>query len=193
MRKLLGAVRVGIRAFLWIVKGLLLLLAVATFVFWPLSRGRTLYVEVQRWTDGPHPKQYGYRAGCGDGRVLIGRTWTNSETKTGGWKWQADVWRWALNDSDLPSTWGPFRWVFEGFSDPARSSRYCYSTAPVWLVAPVLALWPLTSVGLLIRRRRRRRWRERFGCCEKCGYDLRASPERCPECGTAPRKKKSVD
>lgn len=55
--------------------------------------------------------------------------------------------------------------------------------APMWVLGVPLLL-PATIV--LIRRGRRSRRRHRRGLCQACGYDLRASPDRCPECGLTP-------
>ena len=61
--------------------------------------------------------------------------------------------------------------------------------APYWMVrVPYWAPFVL-AVALPVRwlRVRQRAWREqswrRRGLCLRCGYDLRASPGRCPECG----------
>jgi hypothetical protein len=50
---------------------------------------------------------------------------------------------------------------------------------PFWCLALAFALPPL---GWELLRRRARRNR-RIGRCPRCGYDLRATPDRCPECG----------
>ena len=50
---------------------------------------------------------------------------------------------------------------------------------PLWFVVTVTAPAPVWWAVATARRRRR----ERRGRCRRCGYDLRASPERCPECG----------
>ena len=49
-----------------------------------------------------------------------------------------------------------------------------------------LSYWLLTSVSAvlpLLWLRRLRRTRYRAGLCPRCGYDLRATPEECPEGG----------
>ena len=52
---------------------------------------------------------------------------------------------------------------------------------PYWFLAAASTVAPAAA----LRRRLRTRRRTRRGLCPRCGYDLRESPNRCPECGTA--------
>ncbi len=51
---------------------------------------------------------------------------------------------------------------------------------PFWLTVLVLAIFPAILIRQIIRASRR----SISGLCPTCGYDLRATPDRCPECGT---------
>jgi hypothetical protein len=62
----------------------------------------------------------------------------------------------------------------------AADDSFVQVYAPHWLAALLFALLPAIWVTGLVRRRRRVRGQR----CAACGYDLRATPERCPECGT---------
>ena len=60
---------------------------------------------------------------------------------------------------------------------------YMLLAIPYWfvaLLAAALASWLLRRWRTAVRRRR-------TNACPTCGYDLRATPDRCPECGTKPQ------
>jgi hypothetical protein len=57
---------------------------------------------------------------------------------------------------------------------------------PCWL--PICAMGTPLGAWLL---RRRQKYRDP-NLCSACCYDLRATPDRCPECGTIPPKKEIV-
>jgi hypothetical protein len=58
-------------------------------------------------------------------------------------------------------------------------------SVPHWFLAPLFAILPALHLRSTLRSRRR----NRAGHCPRCGYDLRATPERCPECGAVPAVK----
>jgi hypothetical protein len=93
---------------------------------------------------------------------------------------------------DVGFTRSARRWEFARFvwqsHELAWNSEARQRTPELWeflLIVPLCfpaALFAIGPAVALMRWRRRRGRRE--GLCPACGYDLRATPDRCPECGT---------
>ena len=111
--------------------------------------------------------------------------------KPGTWQANADIWK---NDSLI--NWRhlflPHFQTLQRLYFPNRGSalnrllKDRYGSIPLWLLAIVCAL-PIAIRSIY------RRWRSFSpGLCLACGYDLRATLDCCPECGTIPLKKEII-
>lgn len=108
---------------------------------------------------------------------------------------QIGIERWAYFASNEP-----FIWVWRSRHDRLDQIRTSMNISGWWKGGPNKATWStsiqfpyaltavifaiLPLVNLMLHRRRRRRVLEHQ--CVGCGYDLRATPDRCPECGMVP-------
>ena len=66
-----------------------------------------------------------------------------------------------------------------GAGDLKMSGTRRATSIPYWAMAALTGL----PAAMWFRAYRRARRRFRLSLCESCGYDLRATPDRCPECG----------
>jgi hypothetical protein len=81
-------------------------------------------------------------------------------------------------------THAPLRILLSSATGRFTGVKVAIRTAAVpYLILVIVFLIPL---GIVLRMRRRDRLKAERGLCKVCGYDLRATPRRCPECGTVP-------
>ena len=76
---------------------------------------------------------------------------------------------------------GPVRYRYIPGPPPKAVLSRGY-TVPAWFLCACFSVYPFVQARRLRRHLRKARRRER-GLCAICGYDLRATHDRCPECG----------
>jgi len=86
--------------------------------------------------------------------------------------------------SPPPHYHGGFGWDRTNYTSFGVACESRQWIAPFWFILTITAVLPAWRLLTWAQDRRSRR-RARAGLCIVCGYDLQATPLRCPECGRA--------
>jgi hypothetical protein len=71
--------------------------------------------------------------------------------------------------------------------------KWTFGPTPVGIVVPYWIAYLFSFFIILFAIGRLLRPAKDPNLCGVCGYDLRATPDRCPECGTVPPKKEAIN
>ena len=170
-----------------------------------------LWVRSGFWEDSVHRDCARLRLYSGGGNIRVESDMPKLPSSA--YAPSVSCWRWELwcrgTSSWLPRwKWAWPRWYKSYYSSPSvheghvparlptpsssgPPDRYYGVLLPYWLLA--LPWVPLPAMRLRVwwLERMKAMRRHKAGLCQKCRYDLRASPERCPECGP-PRKEETA-
>ena len=152
-----------------------LLLCLATPVGWGVSRNTAYWIDHEEphywWRADTRP--FGVYLCCGANHTYSGPSWFLGSGPDSPSGFSMDP-HWA----------GFYKGHFSCVSEESgQRTEAWFVILPYWAVALLTGILPALA-AVWIWRRRRRRHRHKQGYCLVCGYDLRATPDRCPECGT---------
>jgi hypothetical protein len=174
VRRILSILRIALTL-------LSLFLCIASIVFWIRSRHVTDSVALTS-----SPIQWSLSIGSGTVSLVRNKSWYEpDELKRGTTqtRYERSLLGFGTKQSEQSDKW----------LNQSGTRTIIYATvirtyyAPLWFCVIVFSIFPLLQYPRLLRRF----YRHRHGLCPRCGYDLRASPANCPECGTSVFKKQN--
>lgn len=111
--------------------------------------------------------------------MLVIRTGFDASGNARGVPWHRQTYQQDLSGSLHNAAWFSFT-ITHDPKGPDRQSQYRLECR-IGLIALPLFCFTAPPLFMLLKLVRRRR--NGAGLCRNCGYDLRATPDRCPECG----------
>ncbi len=166
-----------------------LLMCTVTAIAWVSTYRDEVDAAVVHWST-PTTHQH-YQLDFGAGAICVGKSLEDNTILDApdldhsvGWFVDCEhgTYVWWIR-ANAQNTWGTYEERRLVLGEGTTVGTFSGIIFPAWLA--VLALAWLPALRLLTYFRRRQKQREVQDFCRICGYDLRATPDRCPECGSS--------